>query len=149
MPPKPGSVSDCPVSNIDFFPTFQTYLEGKAGNQLDGTDLYPLLTMREKSIKRDLFWHFPAYLESYTDDSDGFRAKPYTSLRSGKWKLIYYYENGNVELFNLEEDPKEEHNVADRHKKMTAEMKAKIFEWIKKTNAPVPTELNPYYKGSL
>lgn len=146
---KAGSVSDCPVSNIDFFPTFQTYLEGKAGNQLDGTDLYPLLTMREKSIKRDLFWHFPAYLESYTDDSDGFRAKPYTSLRSGKWKLIYYYENGNVELFNLEEDPKEEHNVADRHKKMAAEMKAKIFEWIKKTNAPVPTELNPYYKDSL
>lgn len=144
-----GSSSDCPVNNIDFFPTFQTYLEGKAAKELDGVDIYPLLSRQKTSIERDLFWHFPAYLESYIDNGKGFRAKPYTSIRSGKWKLIYYYEDKNVELFNIEEDMKEEHDVSSANPDVASGLKAKIFEWIDNTHAPVPTMLNPYYESSL
>lgn len=143
---KAGSASDCPVNNIDFFSTFQMYLEGKTGNNLDGVDIYPLLKDEKSYIERDLFWHFPAYLESYTDNGNGFRAKPYTSVRSGRWKLIYYYENENVELFDLVADPKEEHNVASQSKEIVSSLKKKIFNWIEAVGAPVPTELNPYYE---
>lgn len=141
-----GSVSDCPVNNIDFFPTFQTYLEGKSSKELDGVDIYPLLSQQETYIDRDIFWHFPAYLESYIDNGKGFRAKPYTSIRSGKWKLIYYYEDKNVELFNLEEDMKEKYDVSLTNPDVVSDLKTKIFEWIDNTHAPVPTEPNPYYE---
>lgn len=142
----PGSFSNCPVNNIDFFPTFQTYLEGKPGEGLDGIDIYPLISGQTTTIDRDLFWHFPAYLESYTDNGKEFRAKPYTSVRSGKWKLIYYYENKNVELFNLEEDMKEEHDVSCLNPDIVSELKSKIFNWLYNLHAPIPTQLNPYYE---
>ena len=144
-----GSVSDCPVNNIDFFPTFQTYLEGEAAKELDGVDIYPLLSRQKASMDRDLFWHFPAYLESYTDNGKGFRAKPYTSVRSGKWKLIYYYEDKNVELFNLEENMKEVHDISTANPEVVSDLKTKIFDWIDKTQAPFPTKPNPYYESSL
>ncbi len=144
---KAGGVSDCPVNNIDFFSTFQMYLEGKIGDELDGADIYPLLNNEKSSIERDLFWHFPAYLESYTDNGKGFRAKPYTSVRSGKWKLIYYYENENTELFDLDKDPLEEYDLSCVNEEMVSILKKKIFSWIERVNAPVPTKLNPYYEG--
>lgn len=145
----PGSVSDCPVNNIDFFSTFQMFLEKKIDSKLDGADIYPLLSNKEKYIERDLFWHFPAYLESYTDGGKGFRARPYTSIRSGKWKLIYYHENKNVELFDLDNDMKEEYDLSSVNEEMASILKKKILDWIEETNAPVPTELNPYYVGNL
>lgn len=143
---KKGSFSDCPVNNIDFFSTFQTYLEGKPASELDGIDIYPLLSGQKNFIERDLFWHFPAYLESYTDNGKGFRAKPYTSIRSGKWKLIFYYENRNIELFDLINDPMEELDVSSENKDISSELKNKIFEWIENNNVPIPTKPNPYYR---
>ena len=55
---------------------------------------------------RDLYWHFPAYLQSYKKSGKEWRATPYSSIRSGDWKLIYYYEDKSVELFNLKDDLK-------------------------------------------
>lgn len=48
---KAGKISDCPVNNIDFFSTFQMYLEGKIGDELDGTDIYPLLSNENLLLK--------------------------------------------------------------------------------------------------
>lgn len=144
---KSGSKSDSPVSNIDFFPTFQSYLEGKSSEYLDGMDISHLLESADICENRDIFWHFPAYLESYENSGNGFRAKPYTSIRSDKWKLIYFYENKEVELYNLENDMAEEKNLAVSEKKVVKRLKKKLFEWIKATKAPIPTKINPYYKG--
>ena len=109
--------------------------------------LFKCIWKEKSSIERDLFWHFPAYLESYTDNGKGFRAKPYTSVRSGKWKLIYYYENENTELFDLDKDPLEEYDLSCVNEEMVSILKKKIFSWIERVNAPVPTKLNPYYEG--
>lgn len=79
------------------------------------------------------------------DGGKGFRARPYTSICSGKWKLIYYYEDKNVELFNLEEDIKEEHDVSSVNPDVVSDLKGKIFDWIDETQAPVPTKPNSYY----
>lgn len=73
------------------------------------------------------------------------RATPYSSIRSGDWKLIYYYEDKSVELFNLKDDLSEEHDLSRIHSDKRKELYVKLMDWLLKTQAPIPTELNPDY----
>jgi arylsulfatase A-like enzyme len=149
---KPGSSCDVPVCGIDFFPTFLDAAgfpvpENKA---LDGVSLVPLLTESGSLPDRALFWHFPVYLESYAgvqDDSHDplFRTRPGSALRFGKWKFHEYFEDGRLELYDLENDPGERSNIAASHPEKTAELKQMMNKWRAELNAPVPTQPNPEY----
>lgn len=139
-----GTRSCVPVTGVDFYPTFVALAHGKITPDLDGKDIFALL--KDKEMDRDLFWHFPAYLESYLNKGKGFRAKPYSSIRSGDWKLIYNYEDKSVELFNLKEDIGESNNLAAVNLQKCEELYQRLMRWIEATHAPVPTELNPYYQ---
>lgn len=97
---------------------------------------------------RDLFWHFPAYLESYADGGQGFRSRPYSSMRSGDWKLICNYEDQSLELYNLKEDLGETKNLAESRPEKREELYRKLKQWIEQTHAPIPTEPNPYFTSS-
>lgn len=136
--------SSVPVTGVDFYPTFVTLAHGKVASGLDGKDIFTLVANNEKN--RDLFWHFPAYLESYLNGGKSFRAKPYSCIRSGNWKLIYNYEDKSIELFNLREDLGETHNLSESNPEKRNELYLKLMKWIEKTNAPIPAELNPYYQ---
>lgn len=139
----PGTVSDAPICSIDFYPTFVRLAGGQAPCNLDGVDLFEQLD--EKVPSRDLFWHFPAYLESYYGPEAGFRATPYSIVRSGGWKLIYYYEDRNIELFHLDDDPYETRNLADECPEKRDELYMKLVKWIEQTEAPMPSLANPLY----
>lgn len=139
-----GTRSSVPVTGVDFYPTFVTLAHGKTASDLDGKDIFTLVANNEKD--RDLFWHFPAYLESYLNGGKSFRAKPYSCIRSGNWKLIYNYEDKSIELFNLREDLGETHNLSESNPEKRNELYLKLMKWIEKTNAPIPAELNPYYQ---
>lgn len=141
---EPGTRSSVPVTGVDFYPTFVTLAQGKPASDLDGKDIFALL--KNEDADRDLFWHFPAYLESYLNGGKDFRAKPYSSIRSGDWKLIYNYEDKSVELFNLKEDIGESRNLSATHPRKRDELYRKLMRWIEDTHAPVPTKLNPYYE---
>lgn len=136
--------SSVPVTGVDFYPTFVTLAHGKVASGLDGKDIFTLVANNEKD--RDLFWHFPAYLESYLNGGKSFRAKPYSCIRSGNWKLIYNYEDKSIELFNLREDLGETHNLSESNPEKRNELYLKLMKWIEKTHAPIPAELNPYYQ---
>ncbi len=138
----PGTVSDCPICSIDFYPTFVHIAGGEAPSTLDGRDLFDLMAERQP---RDLFWHFPAYLEAYRGLAGDFRATPYSIVRSGDWKLIYYYEDRNVELFNLKDDPYETRDVAAEYPEVRSELYSKLVAWIQDTSAPMPSLANPLY----
>ena len=94
---------------------------------------------------RDLYWHFPAYLQSYKKSGKNWRATPYSSIRSGDWKLIYYYEDKSVELFNLKNDLSEEHDLSQTHSDKKKELYTKLMDWLRQTRAPIPTQPNPDY----
>ena len=143
---KPGTTSDIPVSGVDFYPTFINMAHGKPAANLDGEDIFSLV--ENKQYNRDLYWHFPAYLESYKKDNKPFRATPYSSIRSGDWKLIYFYEDQSVELFNLKDDVSETRNLADVHPQKKKELYDKLMSWLNKTKAPIPTKLNADYLGN-
>ncbi len=145
---KPGTTSDEPVIGIDLYPTLleatQTKLPARVN--LDGTSLLPLLSDAGASLFRPaIYWHFPAYLQGYTKRHGPFRTTPAGAIRMGDWKLIEYFEDGVLELYNLSDDIGEEQNIAKREAKRTAEMHSMMKAWRRATNAPVPKEKNPKF----
>jgi arylsulfatase A-like enzyme len=130
---------------------------------LDGKSIVPLLK-GEKSIKRDaLFWHFPAYLESYDGLKDEsrdtiFRTRPVSVIRKGDWKLLMFHEewvldggrekmdtNNAIELFNLNDDMGEQHNIAQTETKKRDELLDQLMAWQTQMNAPIPQQQNDEY----
>lgn len=151
---KPNTQSNIPITNLDFFPTFQSVLELELPNKiLDGVNLMPLLAGK-KIAKRDLFWHFPVYLQPYNSkDDDGrdplFRTRPGSTVIHGKWKLHQYFENNDLELYNLKKDLGERHNLAATHPKKTQQLLRILKKWRKDLNAPVPSQLNPKFDADF
>ena len=66
-------------------------------------------------------------------------------VRLGKWKLHEYFEDGRLELYDLETDSGERTNIASTRPEKTAELHALLKAWRVEMNAPVPTEKNPKY----
>ena len=147
---RKGSLSEEPVINLDFYPTFME-ITGKASPEnLDGSSLWPLLNGEEKLEETPLFFHFPVYLQAYRKGYDDgrdplFRTRPGSVIIEGKWKLHYYYEDGGKELYNLSVDPGERDNQASINIIKTEELLSKLEAWIKEENAPAQFDLNPQF----
>lgn len=146
----PGTRSDEPIINIDFFPTFQEILKTDfEGREFDGKSILPVLEGGNMA-ERPLFWHFPIYLQSYDRAKDDgrdslFRTRPGSTVLFEGWKLHYYYEDQGIELYYLPDDPGERKNKAEEvPEKMEALMK-KLKTWQAMVKAPIPTELNTDY----
>jgi arylsulfatase A len=133
---KAGSVCNVPVSSVDFYPTVQE-MAGLPAQQIDGVSLIPLLK-QTASLKRDaLYWHYPHY------SNQG--GKPSGAVRKGDYKLIEFYEDGKLELYNLKEDIGEKNDLASKMPQKAKEMHAMLNEWRKAVDAQMPTP-NPDYK---
>ena len=143
-----GSQSDEPVIGVDLYPTL---LEATGSAKpkdylLDGKSLVPLLKDASNSLDRPaLFWHFPAYLQGYTARHGPFRTTPAGAIRMGDWKLIEYFEDNSLELYNLKQDLGEKKNLAQAMPEKTRELHQALLTWRKQVKAPVPTEKNPRY----
>jgi arylsulfatase A-like enzyme len=152
MPDKSGSsrVITEPVNSIDFYPTLVEQAGGTMpeGQIADGLSLSPILKGGDILEREALFFHFPAYLQAY-EEAPGFRATPFGSIRMGRYKLIELFEFGQLELYDLEEDGLESHNIALEKPEITARLYERMQAWREQTNAPVPTELNPEYDLEL
>ena len=144
---SPGKC-DTPVSHLDFYPTIiditKTELRGIV---LDGVSILPLLS-KGRIADRALYWHFPIYLEGGNDQTQDplFRTRPGSAIRHGDWKLIQYFENNDIELYNLKYDPGEKNNLIKSYESKTAELLKKLEEWRVGIEAPVPSEPNPKFK---
>lgn len=146
-----GQRTDEPVINVDFYPTFVEIAGAKMPDQPhDGRSLVPLLTGAVDTLgERPLFWHFPAYLQSYavyTEQRDPlFRSRPCSIVRMGDWKLHEYFEDKALLLFNLKDDIREQKNLADSHPEKRKQLHDLLLAWREKTGAPVPTTANPQF----
>ncbi len=143
-----GSVCENPVIGLDFYPTILSLagIENDSGQILDGEDLTPLL-MQTDSLKRNaLFWHFPVYLEAYRDSVGPWRTTPVGAIREGDYKLIEFFEDGRLELYDLRDDIGESNNLVSSMPEKTQQLHRKLADWRKSVRAPVPSERNPDYK---
>ncbi len=137
------------ISNLDFYPTIKNLVGYKDSIDLDGEDLTPIFK-GEKLKKRELYFHFPIYLEPYRVQLDSgtdplFRTRPGTVIIKDNWKLHHYYEDNKFELYNLEKDISESKNLVEINKEKKTELLMDLNNWRKAKNAPIPSKLNPYY----
>ena len=147
---KPGTQSDTPIIGVDLYPTFleMTGASAAEGQPQDGVSLVSVFKGGELQ-PRSLFWHFPAYLQSYggktaIEQRDPlFRSRPVGAIRHGDWKLLEYFESGDLELFNLKEDIGETNNLASDRPEKLKELHELMKAWRKHIKAPVPSERNP------
>jgi len=144
---KPGSICDVPVSGIDFYPTMlgMAGAPKPSGQVLDGESILPLLTQSGTLERKAIFWHFPAYLQANYGWKGIWRTTPAGAVRKGNWKLIEYFEDDTLELYNLRNDIGEENNLAAKMPKKTKQLHELLKNWRKSINAPVPTKHNPKY----
>ena len=132
---KPGSVCETPVISTDYYPT----LLQLAGLPLlpeqhkDGMSLVPLLKGGEPT-QRPLFWHYP----HYANQGGG----PCGAVRDGDWKLVEWFEDGRLELFNIRDDMAETKNLADKNPDQAKKLHAKLIAWRKEVKAVMPTPNN-------
>ena len=146
---KGGTKCDIPVSNLDFFPTILDAVDVKnpKNKMFDGQSILTLLTNKGSLKERPLFWHFPVYLQGGNVETQDplFRCRPGSAVRLGDWKLIEYFENNDIELYNLKEDIGEKNNLASTNPKKVKELHKLLKNWREVVNAPVPTKANPDY----
>ena len=142
-----GSTCDTPVIGTDFFATLleMTGTAVPEGKLLDGQSFVPLLQGCNGQARRALYWHFPAYLQSYAGSSKDWGTTPGGAIRKGPWKLIQFFETGRTELYHLERDLDESHNLASERPQKAAQMLRLLKKWRRSTGAPVPATPNPAY----
>lgn len=127
---KPGTVCDAPVTSVDFYPTFLEILgaEGNPNQPLDGESLLPLLKQARKLERDAIYWHYPHYHHS----------SPAGAIREGKYKLIEFYEDGRLELYNMANDIGEKKNLAAEMPDKSAQLQQKLAEWRRSVGAKMP-----------
>jgi arylsulfatase A-like enzyme len=135
---KAGSRCDDYLIIEDFFPTI---LEMARVNKystvqtVDGKSFVPMLTQVGNSAEgRDLYWHFP---NNWGPTGPGIGTT--STIRSGDWKLIYYYENQKFELFNITEDIGELQNLTSSQPEKVKELAAKLGKYLRGVEAQRPS----------
>ena len=129
---KAGSTCEEMVIGTDFYPTILELAEIKAkpDQHPDGVSIAPLLTGNKTDLDRDtLYWHYPHY----------HRTKPYGAIRDGDWKLIEFFEDGKLELFDLKTDPFEKNDLAGAQPDKAKHLLEKLRAWRTSVNAQMMT----------
>ncbi len=146
---SPGRRMRVPVCGTDLYPTLVELAgaETPAGQACDGLSLAPLALRDERLPERSLFWHFPAYLEGATAAQGTWRTTPVGAIRRGDHKLLEFFEDSRVELYDLSVDPGESMDLAAMEPDLVQEMLLELGDWRRSVGAPVPVEPNPEYAG--
>ena len=129
-----GKVSATPVISMDLTATILDAcgITLPKAEKLDGETLRPLLT--SGSLERDaLYFHYPHFAFHKAN-------RPGSAIRSGKYKLILNYDEDSVELFDLEKDLGESHNLAEKLPELAAKMKMELQSWLTETKAGLPVK---------
>lgn len=156
---EPGSSCDTPIISVDFMPTIAELAgaELPSTQPVDGASIAPLLAGEPALADRAIFWHYPLYLSGgqggkvlpvAETNVMYWRAVPASAIRRGDWKLIHYFEDNSVKLFNVTEDISERHDLSEQDPERAQELLTQLRRWQQATEAPIPTELNPKFDPS-
>lgn len=135
---KAGSTCAEPVISTDFYPTMleMAGLASKPEQHVDGRSMVPLLK-GDRMDRGEIYWHYPHY------GNQG--GAPGSAIRQGNSKLIEWFEDGRLELYNLKRDIGEKNNLADKHPDIVKRLHNKLIAWRKEVDAKYPSP-NPNAK---
>lgn len=131
---KPGSTCSEPVTSTDFYPTIleMAGLPLRREQHADGLSLMPLLKGKKSLDREAIYWHFPHY--------HGSRSKPGGAIRAGDWKLIEFFEDDRLELYNLKDDIGERRNLAQERSEKAFELHDMMTAWRDEVGAKMPVK---------
>ena len=110
------------VMLMDVFPTLLDITTGKQ-LQTDGKSFLPILNEKENWKNRTVFWHSSKARPVNTGDSKS------SAIRQGNYKLIDFYEQNRIELYNLANDRSETKNIATKNPLKTKDLLEKLNTW--------------------
>jgi arylsulfatase A-like enzyme len=134
-----GEDSDYLVTGTDYFPTLleMTDLNLRPEAHLDGRSFMKVLKGKQiDQSDRPVFWHSPVPRPVSTRD----RAN--TTVRLGDYKLLDFYEENKVELYNIEDDIGETTDLSGTMPEKRDELLQLIVNWRKEVNAFVKKNKN-------
>ena len=135
---EPGSRCDRYVMIEDFYPTLLEMggvRQYKVPQQVDGRSFMPLLRQTgDPSRGRALIWNYP---NVWGNTGPGISLN--CAIRLGSWKLIYNYKTGEKELYNVDQDISEEHNLAANNPEKVRQLSRRLGRELRRMNAQRPT----------
>jgi arylsulfatase A-like enzyme len=136
---QPESVCHEPVISTDFYPTMleMAGLPLKSSQHVDGLSLVPLLKQKASLPRKALYWHYPHY------GNQG--GSPGAAIRAGDYKLIEFFEDRHVELYDLRNDIGETNNLANAMPEKVKELLELLHHWQRDVDAKMPAP-NPNAK---
>lgn len=135
---RPGSVCEEPTIHVDLYPTLLEISGApRPAQTLDGESWVRLLHDASAKLTRDaIYQHFPGYLGA---GDVYWRTKPVGTIQCGDWKLMEFFEDHRLELYNLRSDLGETNNLARQLPEKTKELHDKMLAWRAAIHAPMPT----------
>ncbi len=134
-----GSLCNVPVTSPDFYPTLleAAGLDLIPEQHTDGISLLPLLKGSTAFDREAIYWHYPHY------GNQG--GTPGSSIRMGDYKLIKFYEDNHIELYNLKDDINEMYDLSLEKFDIAEDMLNRLREWCCKTGARIPKVNEDYH----
>lgn len=130
-----GKICSYPVTSMDYYPTLLElagFLKTPEQHQ-DGKSFIEYIEDPDKKHKRTLVWHYPHY--------HGSTWRPGSAIRYNNWKLIEFYEEGKIELYNLEEDIGEQEDLFLKYPEKAKALKKKLHRYIDERKGKYPKQL--------
>ena len=134
-----GSQCDVPIISTDFYPSIleMAGLRARPEQHKDGVSFASLISGATSHDRDAIYWHFPHY-------SNHGMQSPGGGIRAGDYKLLEYFENGTVQLFNLRKDIGEQNDLAKTEPQKAAELTTMLHAWQRSVDAKMLVP-NPDY----
>ena len=138
---RPGTTINDYVIIEDFFPTILEMAEVTEYQTIqcvDGVSFVPMLKgEKNDNDSRPLIWNMPN--NWIAGDNRDYGIGPTCTIRRGDYKLIYWYENGRKELYNIRTDIGETNNIAESLPALTEELSRLLSEKLRSVGAQRPS----------
>jgi arylsulfatase A-like enzyme len=130
---QPGSVCSTPVISMDFYPTIleAAGISQDASEPLDGESLLPLLKQAGDLRRQAIYFHYPNYAFHRSNRLG-------SAIRRGDYKLIEFFDDASVELYNLRDDEEETQDLSAKRPEITASLRSELVRWREASGAAMP-----------
>ena len=137
-----GSISRTPAIGWDILPTICEIVGiENLDERVEGGSLLPVLVRKQNAevqrSREELYFHWPHYQHEK-------KSKPDSTVIAENFKLHYFWESREVQLFDLSRDLAEKTDVSEEYPEITKQLHEKLMQYLHDIDAQLP-EVNPNY----
>lgn len=137
-----GTINNNRVMIEDFFPTILDMAgirKYRTSQVVDGRSFVDVIKNPTLKRDREIIWHYPNLWTTGISERDGYG--PSSSIMRGNDHLIYYWRTGKCELYDINQDIGEAHNLAIEQPKRADRLLKCLFKRLKEYRAQFPMRI--------